>query len=229
MTVKPTVPIPVCRKCKAPHINRFGGQACAGHKKSTGEACTNHPSKGATVCKYHGGAAPQVRAVADRRITEAAAARELAALGLPVDVSPSEALLEEVRWTAGHVRWIRLKLQDLGVGHEHLNGTHPLVWGETKIVEKEATKHPGTDTTSEAGVTVWYEMYLKERQHLVAASTAALRAGVEERRVALAEQQGDLVADVIQAILADLHLSASQQALVSTVVPARLLELTQGA
>ena len=59
--------------------------------------------------------------------------------------------------------------------------------------------------------------------------TPAIKAGVEERRVRLAESQGELVAGVIRAILSDLGLTVEQQALVGEVVPRHLRLLAGGA
>lgn len=221
--------IPTCAKCNEQHINRFGGQGCNAHRKSDGKACTNHPSKGGMVCKYHGGAVGKIKKKAAERVLVQKAEQARQTLGLRMDVGPTEALLEEVRWTAGHVQWLRGQVQSLTSATETVDHRHPLVWGETQSVDKEATKTPGTDVTESAEVSVWYQLYLKEREHLVSVCAAAIRAGVEERRVKLAEQQGDLIADVVQAILTDLMLSPSQQQLVATVVPRHLVALAGGA
>jgi hypothetical protein len=45
-------------------------------------------------------------------------------LGLPVDVDPGKALLDEIHWTAGHVAWLREKVQELEA--------EELVWGKTQ-------------------------------------------------------------------------------------------------
>lgn len=223
---------PTCAKCGQPHTTARGGPACTGHISSgdrKGQPCSNPPLTGLDVCRYHGGAARHARAAGTRRKAEQDAARAVQTLGLPLDVSPTEALLEEVRWTAGHVHWLRQRVQELGdrdwdpadVEHE----PHPLVWGTTK------TKTGGDDygTTQEAKPSIWYVLYERERQHLVQVCAAALKAGVEERRVRLAEQQGDLVATAIRRILDALGLTPEQQALVGTVVPRELRLIAGGA
>lgn len=43
---------------------------CTAKAKSTQEQCRNQAILGGTVCNIHGGAAPQVRAVAARRVLE---------------------------------------------------------------------------------------------------------------------------------------------------------------
>lgn len=239
-TPAPTDPKP-CGKCGQPHAR------CNAHRKSDGEPCTQRPMHGQRVCKVHGGMAGQNRAAAARRIERAEAEAAVVTLGLPVDVSPSDALLEEVRWTAGHVQWLRRQVQALDDQRTHYAvpegseedfealSTHPnharhgLTWGTTKVVDKQSSEAPGVDTTESAGPSIWYELYDRERKHLVTVCTAALRAGVEERRVRLAEAQGEQVAGAIRAILADLGLTSDQQAKVSEVVPRHLRVLAGGA
>lgn len=70
------------------------------------------------------------------------------------------------------------------------------------------------------------QLFNEERDRLVKVCGAALRAGIEERRVKLAEQQGILVAVVIRRILTRLKLNEAQLGLVATVVPEELRALT---
>lgn len=200
-------------------------QQCTAKAKSTGVQCARYAIEGGTTCRVHGSGSKTAKAAAARRVAEAKAAAEaekaVTTLGLPRDISPSEALLEEVRWTAGHVDWLRDRVRELE--------REALVWGKTK----EKTSSGGDDgfdseTTEAAVPSVWYGLYEKERAHLVSVCTAALRAGVEERRVRLAEAQGEQVAAVIRAILDDLGLTVEQQRKVATVVPARLRLLAGG-
>lgn len=224
-----------CARCGEVHVASKGRRGCAGHSKKTGKPCRKAPVIGAEVCTSHGGAAKQVRAAAARRREAQAAKEAVATLGLPVDISPTEALLEEVRWTAGHVYWLRRKVQELdeaaGLVNEHGDQIinpgerHALTWGTTKV----KTGGEDSGTTQEAKPSIWYALYENERKHLVVVCTAALRAGVEERRVRLAEQQGDLVATAIRRILDALNLTPAQQQLVGQVVPRELRAIAGGA
>lgn len=217
-----------CPRCGAQHVTFHGHAACTAHRRDK-TACTQPPVAGTNVCRFHGGSAKAVKAAAAARVVEDNIRRELVRFGVPVDVSPTEALLEEVRWSAGHVAWLRQKVREvIGDDERTASGTHPLVWGTTKQVDKEATKHPGTDVTEAGQVSIWWKLYSEERDRLAAISTAAIRAGVEERRVRLAEQQGDAIVDAIRAILADLGLTPQQQVLVGTVVPRHLRLLATG-
>lgn len=150
-------------------------------------------------------------------IALAAARQAVVTYGLPLDVSPGDALLDEVRYTAGHVAWLRERVRELE--------ERDLVWGMTEQAEKTATEFKGTDTTYGATPNVWLELYMDERRHLVAVARAAIAAGIEERKVRLAEQQGALVASVIRGILSDLKLTPGQRELVGEIVPRRLRAL----
>lgn len=215
-----------CRRCKRPHTTRTGAQACTGHISSgprKGQPCANPPLHGADVCRYHGGAAGQVRAAAATRAQEAAAARELARLGRPVEIHPSDALLDLVHWTAGEVQFWRQRVVDLADRDEAA-----LTWGKKSSVRKTSGQWPGKDTTSAAAPHVAYVMLTDASNRLAGYCAAALKAGVEERRVRLAEQQGDLVAEAIRRILDALNLTPEQQTLVSKVVPAQLRLIAGG-
>ena len=200
-------------------------QRCTAKAKSTGVQCARYAIEGASTCRVHGSGSRKAKAAAARRVAEAKAAAEaekaVTTLGLSRDVSPSEALLEEVRWTAGHVDWLRDRVREVE--------RDELVWGKTKWKQTDSADGPIKETVEGATPSVWYDLYEKERKHLVAVCTAALRAGVEERRVRLAEAQGAQVAEVIRAILDDLSLTLEQQQKVATVVPARLRLLAGGA
>lgn len=243
--------IPTCERCGHPHVTPHGRQACAKHKSKRDPdgnlvPCGQPPITGTDACRFHGGSAPQVRRAAAVNAAEAEAARQVATLGLRLDVSPTDALLEEVQWTAGHVAWLRQRVQELGPqvdsiesnldGSEaQLTSRHPnhakhgLTWGTKQWTDKHTDDGGETTSIEAAGPSVWYQLYAKERDHLVAVCSAALKAGVEERRVRLAEQQGDLVAEVIRRILDALNLTPEQQQLVPVVVPQQLRLIAGGA
>lgn len=166
--------------------------ACAGKRKD-GSPCGGAVVTGSDKCRMHLGkkSAPV--------IAEAKARQAVQTYGRKIETTAVEALLDEVKWTAGHVAYLRSKVREIE--------EHDLVWGTIRV--KEGGDDRGT--TEEAAPNVWLKLYQAERAHLVKVCSEAIRAGIEERRVKLAEQQGELVAEVIRAILADLDLSAEQQ------------------
>jgi hypothetical protein len=138
----------------------------------------------------------------------------MATYGEPVEINPVDALLGEVHRTAGHVAWLGERIRELG-GDD-------LIWSRTRTVDKTATERPGVDVTEAAVPHAWLVLYRAERKHLVDVTRTAIAAGIEERRVQLAESQGAMLATVIRAILDDLQLTAEQRAMVPDVVPKHL-------
>lgn len=197
-----------------------GKRRCWGRVKRTGKQCVQLAMRGQNVCRMHGGAAPQNLAKAQERLTEEKARTLVETYGRKIETTATEALLDEVQWTAGHVAWLRERVQEIETGAEP-GSDNALVWGKTK--EKSGGQDYGT--TEEAAPNIWLKLYQQERAHLVKVCSEAIRAGIEERRIQLAEQQGVLVAQAIRAILADLGLTAEQQARVPEVVPRHLRAL----
>lgn len=183
---------------------------CTAIAKSTGEQCERWAIAGGTTCRVHGSgtkASKASKAAAKRRKAEAAARAATATFGLPVEVDPQAALLAELHRTAGAVAWLDSIVQGLE--------RDDVTWGKTR----EKTGGDDHGTTHEAGVNVWVQLWQSERKHLAAVARECLKSGIEERRVQLAEDQGRLLAGVVQRILARLDLTTAQQALVGQVVP----------
>lgn len=192
---------------------------CKAHRRD-GQQCGNAPIKGATVCRMHGGSIPAVRAKAAQRVAEGKAASAMKLFAAPVDIDPANALLELVQWTAGEVRYWRAEVARIAE-----DDFDSLTWGKTQAVEGVGPQGPVDTETREAVPPVAYRMLTDAQDRLAKYAAAALRAGVEERRVRLAEDQGALVAQVIRRILDRLDLAEWQAELVTTVVPEELRAL----
>lgn len=122
-------------------------------------------------------------------------------LGAPRDVDPGVALLEEVHRAAGHVAWLSVKVRELEESE--------MVWGQVMAVHESRRGGPGGDfelqrEENRAAINVWWELYERERRHLANTAAAALKAGVEERRVRIAERAHDVLESAINRILQDL-------------------------
>lgn len=117
----------------------------------------------------------------------------------PFEVDPTTALLEELYRTAGHVRYLDRQIEQ---------------WE--------------FDTTAEIpdSQKQWMAVHMNERKHMAEVAKLALVAGIAERQIQLAEQQGMILAGAIEQILDRLGLTQSQIDLVPRVVPEVLRSLS---
>ncbi len=180
-------------------------ECTSSRKGGRGDCHGHHLVRGTDKCRMHLGkkAAPV--------IAEALARKAVETYGLPRDISPTDALLEEVRYSAGHVAWLRAKVSELQ--------SDDLVWGVTEEVDKQASEFAGTDTTRSATANMWLELYHRERKHLLDLVKTAISVGIEERRVRLEEAKGQVVAELIRRILGRLELSEEQREVSVRVIP----------
>lgn len=140
--------------------------------------------------------------------------------GAPIDKDPGMALLEEVHRSAGHVAWLEEKVRGLEESE--------LVWGTVMMVQEERVGGQGGDYTltrkeNRATINTWWDLYRREREHLSKVSLAALKAGIEERRVRIAERGVDALELALTAALTDLGIDAADER-VRAIVGRRLSE-----
>lgn len=189
------------------------GDTECGSKKPDGGNCqlpagfgTDHVGYG--PCKYHMGSTP-----AGRKAGAYEMAGELMEFyGQPVDTNPIDALLDEVKRTAGHVQWLGARIAQFNIPLE-----------EEIKAGKVTVKRPAGLTPEVEG---WIRMYQSERFHLVKTAKACLDAGINQRLVDLAEHQGERLANAVDEILARLVLTPAQLARVPDIVPNVLRGLT---
>lgn len=200
----------VCAKCGQVHFR------CSAHNRA-GQPCGMSPAPQTNVCRLHGAKAPQVKAAAKRRQQGENAERAVQTFGLPIEIDPQTALLQELHRSAGIVAWLNNLIADL---HE----------SEVKQLDMSGKFEKPS---------VWVELYERERKHFAAVAKSAIDAGIEERRVALAESQGELIGQAIRNILGDVFglliaagLAADvvrrvQREEVGSVVRKRLMEIAE--
>jgi hypothetical protein len=114
------------------------------------------------------------------------------------DTDPAEVLLTEIRRTAGHIQWLGAQLgatdPEKFVKSFWLRGRQSGWIGKNEINQDD----------NRSAAAIWVELYLAERRHLATICRTALAAGIEERRVRMAERQAERIADVIVGILYDI-------------------------
>lgn len=113
----------------------------------------------------------------------------------PVEIDPTAALLQELYRTAGMVKYLDGKIQDWDLDTEE------------EIPDSQQQ---------------WMRVHREERRHMVHVAKLALDAGIAEREVRLAENQGMILASAIEQILDLLELSPAQTNRIPDIVPAVL-------
>lgn len=171
-----------------------------GARKKDGNYCrkregwgTKHAGYG--LCKLHGGNSPN----GTKNARGIEAARLVEQYGLPRTIDPHDALLEELARTAGHVDWLRVQIGLV----EEANLVGPV--GQSGTGKDGTTHHP------EGKPNPWLALYQSEREHLVRVASACAKAGIEERRVRLAEEQGQMIAKVLRSVLIRLEIDPSDK------------------
>jgi hypothetical protein len=152
-------------------------------------------------------------------IAEARARTLMTTFGTKIETTGTDALLDEIKWTAGHVAYARGQVQALA--------PEELVWGTTQRKVTDSLDKDDVDagfpkvseSTEGAELNVWLKIYQAERAHLVKVCSEAIRCGIEERRIRLAEDAGGELTDLIRTVLAALNLTPEQQALIPEVIP----------
>jgi hypothetical protein len=178
-----------------------------GAKKRQGEGTctrpagwgTDHPGVGR--CKLHGGSTPSQKRKAEVEIIRRAAA----SLGIVPDehVDPVEQMLELVSEAARNCEFYRQLVSQLPThpepdkfvaGHTDDDGVDiEPHWERGEIGVYGRTYHQSGIPTGEAKTHILVQMYDDERDRLASYITAALKAGVEERRVRLAERDATML------------------------------------
>lgn len=188
-----------------------GGGRCHGRAIRGLDACRMHVGKGAELAKWQGKAAATA-----------------ATYGVPREVAPDAALLEELHRTAGHVAWLASVVAELD--------RDDVVWGVVEETERPATYNEhgeqtggGTEVKRKATPNAWVALYQKEREHLARVAKAAIDAGVSERVVQVYEQIAASYVQVLERVLDELELTPGQRERVPAVVQAQLQAIAGGA
>jgi hypothetical protein len=163
------------------------------------------------------------------------------------NLTPEQALLEEVRRTAAFVRFLEERIGSWNLtpvsnavveefasrGVQNRNSNPGLstkieeVLEELDHLDPESPNylppltavHPNTGITSFTDAREWLYLYREERGHLARVSKMCIDAGVAQRLVSIAEDQGRILASAIRAVLKALNLTPEQAALVPQIVP----------
>lgn len=182
---------------------------CRGHR-SDGTPCGAWAITGATVCAAHGGRAKQVA-------RKAAVRAELASWGLSdATEDPGEVLLRLVTQSARRAAFYgELLERQYAAADRGERDVSDLPAGVAALIgfRYSSAGAEGQVFEVEEAIRGLVQLEGQERDRCARFAKLALDAGIAERQVRLAERQGELIAEVLRAVLADpeLGLSEAQQ------------------
>jgi hypothetical protein len=174
-------------------------ELCGAKTKSKAGTCqkakgwgTDHLGVGR--CKFHGGASPQAQVAGVVEL----ARREAIVMGQPIDIDPHEAILQAVRIAWGEVTYCSERIADLdtAVVQPLAEKTRPLSHGK----DGESSSETVTEVTTsrDAKLHIWVEARHAALDRAVTYSKIALAAGIEERKVRIAEAEAQLLAEAFK-------------------------------
>jgi hypothetical protein len=234
---------PPCPKCNQQHIRRERRQGvevwyetCTAHR-SNGAPCKKYAVNGAKVCERDGAAAgTPARAAADRRVLEDSIRKTMASELVRVNpdtmrTDPIQGLMWEVAMSAQAVEWLALQVADLNVprpngGEGALRDFIGVDDDGEPIMAQPSGQLWGPTHTGDLGTHVLYEMWNDERERHARMCAHAIKAGVSERMVAIAESQGTQIVSVIIYVIDHLPgATAAMKVEARTLAAQRLREL----
>lgn len=177
---------------------------CTGRRKSDGMPCTKAPIAGGNVCTTHGGNNPAVAA-------RAAVIDEVHRWGMgDADVDPGEVLLRLLSQSAARAQLYATELAEL----VDTEGLAQALVGQTRVPTEHGYYVSGEYVRGLAMIES------QERDRAAQFATKAIAAGLAQRQIALAEQTGAMIADVLRVALAapELGLTDAQRAVIPMVM-----------
>lgn len=157
--------------------------------------------------------------VSDRQARWYPVSAPKAFFGPPADrIDPGEAVLEELARSRGFIRDLEAQVRSLE--------EQELVWGRVAKISESRSGGQGGDydlvrKEMKAEASAWWTMLANERKHYASIAAHAVRSGIEERRVRLAERGMDVLEAAFVAALTDLGIDASDTR-VRTAIGSRL-------
>lgn len=170
-------------------IGKVRGRQCAANSRNTGNRCRSLAIPGGTVCRLHGGSLPVVKAKAKERLILQEIANKIVdmpntsrLIGDLMQVDPGVALLRLVWESASNVEYWK---------------------GVVRAIQQQVDQGLMPAKAAEEGQTAInaMERYDNERERLAKVAKMCLDAGIAERQVRLAERQGQVIVQLLVAVL----------------------------
>lgn len=207
----------ICPQCGKVHKTWHGHASCSAHLVGVEppEPCSK-PPKGATgLCRSHGANLPSVARAAEQKIALMQAQGEIATLMREVDIPdqhPLDGLLEVVRVSGSMMRLLTVKVGELNEDPEtrEVMEENPKT-GELKLKKlDEGDGLWGYDKDNQRTPHIWVQLLRIWSERYERACKTALDAGIDERKVRLAEDTADTFFTALSKATATAGLSPAQ-------------------
>ena len=198
---------------------------CAGTTLE-GKPCKRPPMIGSTFCDTHGGTKQSpVERFRNKLLQNADFLAST--YGLPIEVTPEQALMEELYRTNGHILWLQERITE-----SDADDMIRAMW-----IGQRTSGYLTPQELEEYAITgqahLWMQLYLKEREHLLQLTTKAIQLGLTERQVTLQEKVIDQIGEAITGLLVNLGVDLTDpivrqqtyQALTQAAGAAQLVEV----
>ena len=218
----------ICDKCGKIHVTIHGTVACKAHRAGTNfaEPCKKSPIAGAEVCRTHGGALTITKIKAAERLALMSAQGEIADLMRECDIPeqhPIDGLLEVVRVSGSMMRLLTIKVGEL---REDPDVQELLVEGKDgSLSTKRVTNGDafwGLDKDEQQVPSIYVQLLKTWTERYERACKTALEAGIEERRIQLAEDTSDVFFKALASAVAIAGLSPELRTALNMALAAEL-------
>lgn len=185
---------------------------CKAMSKQTGQQCRRKAIPGGEVCHWHGGAAKQVKARAGVRA-------EVMSWGLgDSTVDPGDVLLRLVTQSAARAQRYAQELEAMVAESPSLR--------EALVADSGQRREDGELYKRGEYIRGLAVLEAEERDRCANFATKAVAAGLAERTVRVAERQGQLMVEMVQAALREVDLAPEQASAFKAALARQARELT---
>lgn len=217
---------PPCDRCGAYH------ERCKAHNRQD-KPCRYAPEPNQRVCRFHGGRSPQALRKAREAETLLSVAQLLTSHGVEYEKEhPLDGLLEEIWRSAAAAKVYGQLVSMLDVPQQPEDQ-----WAEISVDDDGqrtfVRRHDmlyGPDHKGDGAPHVLVKLWNDERERHAKFCKMALEAGIAERMVRMAEEQGSRIVQVIVSVVddPDLNLSDEQKQAARTVAARHLRAIPGG-
>lgn len=186
-----------CPKCD---VELTKPRQCMGHsKRAPNKHCKDFAAEGQVTCRRHGGATPKGMAAAARRLQRHQLDTDIGLLLEDLEMASAERPVVDVLLDAVHR--CAAQVQVWGALAAGLRVTGPV---EVSDGSDDLGRLWGPDHLGDGRPHVIMVEYRTWLEQSAKAASLALRAGVEQKKLELVEQQAQLLATVIRGVVEDL-------------------------